>query len=156
MWNSSVPEMEPMRSRRWTEVGPWVLEEQEESTMTTVESVVEDAQRIAMEKDTAELAGDLQGLLGQKLVAYAVGDKHPKTIGRYARSEREPDDSTRERLINLGIVVEVLRAGMHEGTVKNWLLGSNQRLKGRAPIAVFHDGHMAEVIGAAKAFVTRR
>jgi hypothetical protein len=37
-----------------------------------------------------QIAGDLQDVLGQKLVAFALGDRHPKTIGRYARGSACP------------------------------------------------------------------
>ena len=46
--------------------------------------------------------------------------------------------------------------GVSRPSVKAWMMGSNPRLKGRAPIEVIHDGHAYEVMGAARAFVTRR
>lgn len=45
---------------------------------------------------------------------------------------------------------------MRENTVKSWMLGSNPRLKGKAPIEAFHEGHPYEVMNAAKAFVSPR
>ncbi len=122
----------------------------------TATEIVEHAQRDATEHDIQEVASMLQELLGQKLVAYALGDRHPKTIGRYARGIRQPADDAHQRLVDLYVVVGILRQGMREATIKSWMLGSNPRLKGTAPIEAFHDGRAYEVMGAASAFVSGR
>lgn len=106
--------------------------------------------------DSQELASGLQEVLGQKLVAFAVGDRHPKTIGRYARGDRVPDAATLGQLVNLYTIVEILRDGMREETINGWMMGANPRLKGKAPIEAIHEGRAYEVMGAAKAFITRR
>ena len=124
--------------------------------MSAVDHLIEDAHHAATEVDVAELAAELQELLGQKLVAFAVGDRHPKTIGRYARAEREPEPETLGRLVDLYTVVGILRSGMRDHAIKAWMMGSNPRLKGMAPIEAVHDGRAYEVMGAAKTFVTRR
>lgn len=110
--------------------------------------------RQLQDRDAAMIASELQELLGQKLVAFAVGDRHPKTIGRYARGERTPDDSAHQRLVDLFVVVEILKSGMRPEAVKSWMLGANPRLRGRAPIEVFHDGKTDAVRGAARRFVS--
>jgi hypothetical protein len=124
--------------------------------MSAVGDVIEQGHRAATELDHNRLAGELQELLGQKLVAFAVGDRHPKTIGRYARGAREPDPKTLGRLVDLYTVVAVLRQGMRDTSIKAWMMGSNPRLHGKAPIEAVHEGHAYQVMGAAKAFVTRR
>lgn len=124
--------------------------------MATVDHIIEDAHRAATDVEPARLVGELQDLLGQKLVAFAVGDRHPKTIGRYARGERPPEPQTLGRLVDLYTVVGILRDGMRSSSVKAWMMGSNPRLKGKAPIEAVHEGRAYEVMGAAKAFVTRR
>ena len=53
-------------------------------------------------------------------------------------------------------MVRILGEGMREQSIKSWMMGSNPRLKGKAPIEVIHDGRAYEVMGAARAFVTRR
>lgn len=121
-----------------------------------VADVVEQAHRQASDRSGNELAAELQDLLGQKLVAFALGDRHPKTIGRYARGEREPDDDAIRALFALQVIVGILEQGMRRETIKTWMLGSNPRLKGEAPIVAFHDGSVDKVTGAAKAFVTGR
>jgi hypothetical protein len=40
--------------------------------------------------------------------------------------------------------------------IKKWMLGTNVRLGGQAPVQVFHDGHAARVMGAAASFVSGR
>jgi hypothetical protein len=121
-----------------------------------VDQLVEDAHRAATDLEPARLAGELQELLGQKLVAFAVGDRHPRTIGRYARGERLPESRALGRLVDIYTVVRILGEGMREQSIKSWMMGSNPRLKGKAPIEAIHDGRAYEVMGAAGAFVTRR
>ena len=50
-------------------------------------------------------------------------------------------------------VVRILGEGMREQSIKSWMMGSNPRLKGKAPIEAIHDGRAYKVMGAAKAFV---
>jgi hypothetical protein len=122
----------------------------------SVQEALDSAHHSATELTGTELATELQAALGQKLVAFAVGDRHPKTIGRYARGEREPDDQTLARLVDLYNVVQVLEQGMRRQTVKSWLLGSNPRLRGKAPVELFHDGRVPDVMRAARVFISQR
>lgn len=125
---------------------------------TGIRNPIEVAHKIAVETEAREIASDLQDLLGQKLVAYAIGDRHPKSIGRYARGEREPADDALQSLTNLYTVICVLKQGRAEyGTwIKQWMLGANNRLGGKAPVEVFHDGNPTRVMGAARAFISGR
>lgn len=121
---------------------------------------VEDAFEVAHDelhdRDIATIAAELQDVLGQKLVAFALGDRHPKTIGRYARGDRRPDDDVHRQLVDLYVVVGILKRGMRAETVKSWMLGANPRLRGKAPIEDLHEGRTASVRDAAEAFVSRR
>ncbi len=108
------------------------------------------------DRDIASIATELQDVLGQKLVAFGLGDRHPKTIGRYARGDRRPDDDTHRRLVDLYVIVGILKRGMRAETVKSWMLGANPRLRGKAPIEAFHEGLTAAVRDAAEVFVSRR
>lgn len=121
-----------------------------------IEDLVEEAHATATDAEFSEVASELQRVLGQKLVAFAIGDRHPKTIGRYARGERQPDDEAGPRLVNLFTVVTMLRNAMTDRAVKSWMMGMNPRLEGAAPIEVFHDDRPFEVMGAAKAYLARR
>lgn len=125
-------------------------------TVAEAQAVVEEAHRQATGLTGNQLAEQLQDLLGQKLVAYALGDRHPKTIGRYARGERLPDDAAVTTLVDLSTIAGILEHSMRRETVKTWMLGSNPRLRGKAPIALVHEGKADKVIAAAKAYVTGR
>jgi hypothetical protein len=121
-----------------------------------VQDVFEVAHQRLRDRDIDEITSELQNLLGQKLVAFAVGDRHPKTIGRYARGVREPDDETYQRLVDLFVVTTILQTGMRPAAVKSWMLGSNPRLRGKAPIEALHEGKSEVVRKAAKVFVSKR
>jgi hypothetical protein len=117
---------------------------------------IDRAHEQAVKREPAEMAAELQELLGQKLVAFALGDRHPKTIGRYARGERRPEDNVLGRLVDLYAVVKVLEDGQATAGpwIKKWMLGSNMRLNGKAPIQLLHNDRGYQVMGAAKAFVS--
>lgn len=100
-----------------------------------------------------ELARELQDVLGQKLVAFAIGDRHPKSVGRYARGDRSVDPDTLAKLTDLATTVAILQQGMRKEAVRTWMLGANPRLRGKAPIEAFHEGRRPQVIGAAQAFI---
>jgi hypothetical protein len=121
-----------------------------------VQDAFEVAHQHLRDRDASEVASELQELLGQKLVAFALGDRHPKTIGRYARGDREPDDEGYRRLVDLFVVVEILKTGMRAAAVKSWMLGANPRLRGKAPIEALHDGKIETVRAAAQSFVSKR
>ncbi len=121
-----------------------------------VQELHEEAHDIAAQLEPQELAKQLQEVLGQKLLAFAVGDRHPKTIGRYARAERTPDDETWGKFVNLYTLVQLLEQGMRQQAVRSWMLGSNPRLRGKAPIEAFHEGKLPAVERAARAFLANR
>lgn len=125
---------------------------------TGIRDPVEVAHEIAVGTEPQKMAVALQGLLGQKLVAFAIGDRHPKTVGRYARGERHPEDAALGRLTDLYTVVLILERGRAQPGrwIKQWMLGANMRLGGRAPAQVFHEGHSDRVMGAARTFVSGR
>src|ERR1700754_500150 len=117
-----------------------------EFALSAGQRLVEDAHRTAPQLYHAALVSELQELLGQKLVAFAVGDRHPKTIGRYARGDREPEPETLGRLVDIYTIVGILRSGMRDPAIKAWMMGSTPRLKGRAPIESIHEGHAYPVM----------
>jgi hypothetical protein len=122
----------------------------------TVEDAFQIAHDALRDRDVAAIASELQEQLGQKLVAFALGDRHPKTIGRYARGDRVPDDDAYRRLVDLFVVVGILKTGMRAAAVKPWMLGANPRLRGKAPIEMLHEGKAEPVRIAAQAFVSTR
>jgi hypothetical protein len=120
-------------------------------------TVVEAAHAVAIEQPLETIASELQDVLGQRVVAYAIGDRHPKTVGRYARGERTNIDYlTEQRLIDTYTALHVLLQQLKPRTARSWMLGSNPALNGISPIELIHDGRAGEVIGAAEAFVVGR
>ena len=108
----------------------------------------------AMTRPVAEIAAELQELLGQRLVAFAVGVRSPKLVGRWAAGEHEPRDEADKRLRELYRVVVMLRDEQYgKGPIRAFMLAANPDLDDRAPIDVLHEGKGAEVVRAADAFI---
>jgi Protein of unknown function (DUF2384) len=93
----------------------------------------------AMRTSIDSIAGRLQEVLGQKITAYAIGVKDPRTIGRWARTEQSPRESQETRLRALFSVTQLLQARESPETVRAWLLGANPLLDGRTPVELLHE-----------------
>ena len=116
-------------------------------------SIVDQIHRTALREDIANVAQALQETVGQRLVAYAVGVRNPKLVGRWARGEHVPRGVNDRRLRELFRVVMLLvEAGETAATVRAWLIGANPQLEDRAPIEVLHEGDPAPVLRAAESF----
>jgi hypothetical protein len=110
--------------------------------------------KAATASPTTEVAGELQELLGQKLVAYAAGVRSPKLIGRWAAGDHEPRAESEKRLRDLYRVWLTLKEEQYtRGTLRAFIMGSNPHLRDRAPIDVIRDGNGIEAVHAAEAFV---
>jgi len=104
----------------------------------------EQAHDEAMRASIDSIAGYLQEALGQRLTAYAVGIKDPRTIGRWARGEQgqKPREATAQRLRGLFEITQLLLGRESPETVRAWLLGANPLLDDRAPVELLHqDDH---------------
>jgi hypothetical protein len=99
----------------------------------------ERAHRVAMRTELPLVAQRLQEVLGQRVTAYAVGVRDPKSIGRYAKGDQEPRTETDQRLRRLYEIVQVLLARETPETVRAWLLGSHPLLEDRSPIELLHE-----------------
>lgn len=78
-------------------------------------------------------------MLGQRITAYAVGIRDPRSIGRYARSEQAPRSETAQRLRHLFEITQVLLARETPETVRAWMVGSHPLLDDRAPVELLHE-----------------
>ena len=117
-------------------------------------TLAEQIHRTALRQPASTLAGSLQETIGQRLVAFAVGVRNPKLVGRWARGEHKPRQPHERNLRELFQIVSLLvESGETAGTVRAWLIGSNPQLEDRAPIEVFHEGAIDQVKRAAEAFV---
>ena len=116
--------------------------------MTTLEQV----HRLAISQDVGTLAQSLQETLGQRLVAYAVGIRDPKAIGKYARG-RAPRAGTEARLRDVFQVTRLLLDRESAATTRAWMIGANPQLDDQAPIELLHQCQLGPVLRAAEAFV---
>ena len=112
----------------------------------------ERAHREAMQLPLSAVAEKLQDSLGQRLTAYAIGLKDPRTIGKYARGEvKAPTTSTLARLRNLYVVTQILMTRETAETVRAWMIGANPLLDDRAPVELLHEENHPPVIRTAEA-----
>lgn len=118
------------------------------TTTTTVDQV----HRLAVSEPLTTIAQSLQETLGQRLVAFGVGIKDPKAIGKYAAG-RHPRSDTEARLRDLFRVTRLLLSAETPATARAWMIGANPQLADEAPIEALHHKKTADVIRAAEAFV---
>jgi hypothetical protein len=112
------------------------------------------AHRTTVESSVADIAAFLQDALGQKLVAFMVGVEDPKTIGRWARGKRLPQDpDTERRLRDAYQVFRLLLAKESPHTVRAWFVGRNPQLDDEAPATAIHEGRTRDALVAARAFL---
>src|SRR5450759_4953913 len=101
-------------------------------------TLVEEVHRVSARTSVSDIARELQNILGQRQVAFAVQIKSSKEVGRWAADESKPRDETDARLRRLFRVIEVLRQGGEEhDTIRAWMLGSNPSLQEESPIEAF-------------------
>jgi hypothetical protein len=117
-------------------------------------TLVEEIHRVSARTSVSDIAGELQDILGQRQVAFAVQIKSAKEVGRWAADESKPRDETDARLRRLFRVIEVLRQGGEgQDTIRAWMLGSNPSLQEESPIEAFHDDRWVQVLRAAETFI---
>ena len=117
-------------------------------------TLAEQIHRTALRQPVATVAGSLQETVGQRLVAFGVGIRNPKLVGRWARGEHMPRQAHERALRELFQIVSLLiESGESASTVRAWLIGSNPQLEDLAPIELLHEGQVERVKRAAEAFV---
>lgn len=96
------------------------------------------AERLDQEATTlpiSEIAGYLQGQLGQRIAAHLVGLRDAKQIGRYRKDDGPAPSQTTELRLREGYkVVRMIVESFDETTARAWLFGTNTRLDDEAPI----------------------
>lgn len=107
----------------------------------------------AIRQPIPEIAQTLQEALGQRLVAYAVGIKSPKLVGRWAAGDGNPRDDAATRLRDLYRVFVILHEQYDDQTIRAFLMGSHPDLQDRTPVDVIREGQGVEAIHAAAAFL---
>jgi hypothetical protein len=64
-------------------------------------TLAEQIHRSALRQPPATIAASLQETIGQRLVAFAVGVRNPKLVGRWARGEHMPRQAHERALRDL-------------------------------------------------------
>jgi hypothetical protein len=113
------------------------------------------AHRASVHSSTPHIAGLMQDLLGQRLVAAISGIGDEKTVGRWARGEREPRGESERRLRDAFQIISLLTLADSPATARAWFVGMNPLLRDRAPFAMLSEypESAPQVLAAAKAFV---
>jgi hypothetical protein len=104
---------------------------------------------------TQDIAAALQGLFGQRIVAFMTGVEDPKAVGRWARGERIPRNDAEQRLRAAYQVTQLLTLADSAETARAWFIGMNPHFADRAPFAILGEdpAQAARVLAAAKAFI---
>jgi hypothetical protein len=107
----------------------------------------------------AEIAGYLQGALGQRIAAHLIGSRDAKQIGRYRKADGPTPNPTTDLRLREGYkIVRMIVESFDDKTVRAWLFGTNTRLDDAAPIDVLRQAtaptQFAEVRAAARQLVS--
>lgn len=121
--------------------------------MPKLRSVPQEAHRKSVESNIADVVGYLQEVLGQKLVAYIAGVSDPRTVARWAASERSPRAEREQRLRCAYQTFQLLLAEESPHTARTWFLGLNPQLDDQSPVQSIREGNLRDVLVTAKAFL---
>ncbi len=100
------------------------------------------------ERPIEEVAGVLQDVLGQALVAYAIDERIPQRLGAFVNSEEMPTEEAEKVMRDLAEVLEVLRERDSDDVVRAVMIGMNPMLDEQAPIELIHNGESDRVVTA--------
>jgi hypothetical protein len=106
----------------------------------------------AIRASTAEVARQLQDILGQRLTAVIAGVSDAKAVGQWARGARSPHPEAERRLRDAYQVVTLLLDYDAPPTIRAWFGGMNPHLGDQAP-ALLIATEPEHVLQAAQAFV---
>lgn len=106
-----------------------------------------------MSLSIADVAGYLQEVLGQKLVAHMAGVQDHKAVGQWAAGNRKPRPDSEQRLRAAYQIFHMLQEEESPHTVRAWFIGLNPQLDDRSPATLIADDNVRDVLVAAKAFL---
>ncbi len=119
----------------------------------TVRATAHEAHQRAVSFDIADVAGYLQEVLGQKLVAYMAAVSDAKSVGRWAQGVQKPRYDAEQRLRAAFQIYHLLVSEESAHVARAWFIGMNPQLDDDSPAEVIRNGGLKEAMAAAKAFV---
>jgi hypothetical protein len=120
-----------------------------------LEGLLNQAHLTTVRTPLPQMAAELQGLFGQRIIAFMTGVADPKAVGRWARAERTPRGDAEQRLRDAYQIATFLTLADSAETARAWFIGMNPHFGDRAPFAILGENPSKshEVLEAAKAFV---
>jgi hypothetical protein len=115
---------------------------------------VHEAHERSVTMDIAGVAGYLQEVLGQKLVAHIASVRDPKGVGQWARGTQVPRLEAERRLRATYQILHLLLTVDSPHVARAWFIGMNPQLDDEAPADIIREGHLREALVAAQAFVS--
>lgn len=110
------------------------------------------AHRDSVAGDISTITAELQGVLGQALLAVIV-DKDVRTIARWvAGATARPSTRDEQRLRDTLQVQRLLLSVESPTVVRAWFMGMNPQLDDESPAEALANGRAREVMSAARAF----
>lgn len=102
------------------------------------------------ERPINEVVTAVQGVIGQKLIAYGIAEKVLPNIGLFAENKAEPSEDQSVVLRDMAEVIETMQAQDNSPEViRAIMIGANPALNSQAPIEVFHNGESHRVVAVA-------
>lgn len=102
---------------------------------------------------TSDVAGYLQEIFGQKLVAFMT-DADAKTVRRWIEGT-PPRSEAEQRLRAVQQIYELLVQVESPHTIRAWFIGMNPQLNDDiSPSEAIRDGDVRDALAAAKAFMS--
>jgi len=104
-----------------------------------------------------QVAAELRGLLGARLVAYLGGVGETRAVHQWAAGDRAPSEEIQQRLrFALRIALPIANADS-ASIAQAWFQGLNPQLDDRSPARLLRDGDLDEVgpaiVAAERAFL---
>jgi len=104
--------------------------------------------------EVKDIAGYLQEVLGQKLVAYMAGVADPKRVGRWAQGMQIPRAEAERRLRAAFQIFHLVAGEDSVHVARAWFVGMNPQLGDDSPAEVIRDGRLKDALAAARVFVS--
>jgi hypothetical protein len=113
-----------------------------------------EAHERSVNMDISGVAGYLQEVLGQKLVAYMAAVRDPKGVGQWARGAQAPRLEAERRLRATYKILHLLLGADSPHVARAWFIGMNPQLDDESPAEAIREGRLRDALVAAQAFIS--